>query len=105
MATLQSTISDDGTLTGSGTQDVLVTADADSLEESVDIELRNSSGSTRTIIAYLNGTSTPNVRAIIVLATLEWCTIHYTLAANDVIYAEASAASSINWSLTRRIVK
>lgn len=90
-----------GTLTGSGTVDTLRTG-ANSAEQ-VTALFRNASGSTRTVTVYVNGTAGANAIATVTLETLEWFTLGIGLGTGDTLRAEASAAASINWTISEVI--
>lgn len=100
MATLGTSVTGDGTLTGSGTQDTIHTADAGSKEETITVLLKNYSGSTRTFRAYLNTVDDEGAlsAAAISLLTHEYAVITGTLAPNDVLKIEGSAATSLAWT-------
>lgn len=84
-----------GTLTGSGTQDAVAAGSTSATQATV--WFRNAAVATRTVTLYLNGTTAAEILVIVTLLTLESFSFNVGLGTGDTLYAEASAAASINW--------
>ncbi len=93
-----------GTLTGSGTQDTIVTAAVGSAQEMINVQFNNYSVSTRTLQVWVNAVSNQGRILNISLATGESVIIRIQFGPSDVMYAEASAATSIAWTLTKGVL-
>jgi len=91
------TTTDEGTLTGAGTEDIIATNAG--TRQHVWLRLFNVSGSPVTVKIYSrkNGAVTSTQVAEIALATLEAIEIEDEIGNGDEIRAEASAAAAINW--------
>ena len=104
MATLTSDITQ-GTLTGSGTQDTIATADVGSAQETWSVLFRNYSGSSRTLTLYVNGTASQNIIAVVTLdASGGFTALDISVGASDFLKAEASAGSAVAWTCTKGIL-
>ena len=83
-----------GPLTGSGTKDLIHTAAG---TEYVAITFFNRNASSRTLSIWLGGNGNDNqILDAALLVTKGTCVLEVKLALNDTIYAEGSAATSIN---------
>lgn len=104
MATLTGDITK-GTLTGSGTQDIVATAGGGSAQETYSIVFRNYSGSNRTVTLYINGTTSTDVfDSETVDASGGRLVLTISVGPSDIVRAEASAGSSIAWFCSKGIL-
>jgi len=86
------------TLTGSGTQDEIFTPDGGANKGAVSAVFFNVAGATRTIKFYLGGQTSDYQISEITLLVGEWVVVDIVQGASVPLYAEASAASSIQWA-------
>lgn len=94
-----------GTLTGSGTQDTIATADAGSKQETWSVVFRNYSGSDVTVDLFANGTAEQNKFAEFSLdASGGFAVATLTVGPSDELKAEASAGTAVVWTCTKGIL-
>jgi len=106
MATLDTSTSAQGTLTGSPTTDTIYTAGAGVLEESVTVVFINYACSTVTLDLFSGGTADQNrlVGQPVSLLSKEMLVLECTLAPNEDIRALGGAATSIAYTRKARII-
>lgn len=94
-----------GDLTGGGTKDTIATASSGSNQETWSIIFRNRNGSSRTVTLYLNGTTSTDVFGSFTLdASGGFAQVNITVGPSDVLYAEASAGTSVAWFCSKGIL-
>ena len=103
MATLSADVTK-GDLTGGGTKDTIATAGSGSNQETWSVTFRNRNGSARTVTLYLNGTGSTDVFQTFTLQTGESAVLTLTVGPSDVLYAEASAATSVAWFCSKGVL-
>lgn len=88
-----------GVLTGTGTQDTIVTGAH--TWDAAGILFRNYSGVDVNLQVFVNGVDPKDVIVDVDLAAGESIRVSFELATGDVIKAEADAATSVSWFMDR----